>query len=83
MTKKIQEYGSMGNRPRRERKRLVTDSDVSQLFRVVTFNKKRSLQDHTNIVNEGTDHKFSNKTIFRKLKLLDYKRRDEGSGETV
>lgn len=73
--KKFHQHGTVENRPGRGRKSLFTNRDVNQLSRAAKLNRKTSLQDITNVVNEGKDHRFCKKTISRKLKSMGYKRR--------
>ena len=72
--KKFYQHGAVENRPGRGMKSLFTNRDVNQLSRAAKLNRKTSLQDIINAVNEGKDHRFYKKTISRKLKSMGYKR---------
>ena len=73
--KKYKQHGTVENRTGRGRKCLFTNRDVNQLSRAAKQNRKTSLRDITNAINESREHSFCKKTISRKLKCLGYKRR--------
>ena len=54
--KKYKQHGAVENRPGRGKKCLFTNSDVNQLSRAAKHNRKTSLQDITNAINEGREH---------------------------
>ena len=72
---KYKQFGSVENRSGRGKKKLFTDRDVTKLSRILKANRKKSLQDVTNLMNEGMDHTFCTKTIERKIHTLGFKRR--------
>ena len=54
---------------------MFTKRDENKLSRTVKQNRRKSLQDITTMVNEGSNHSFCTKTIHRKLKGMGFKRR--------
>lgn len=69
VVKKFEESGCIENRSGRGRRRLFTIRDENKQGR------RQTLSDITNVVNEGKDRAFCQKTIERKIKSLGYKRR--------
>ena len=61
--KKYETFGSVENRCGRGRKKLFKDRDVTKLSRILKVNRKKSLQDVTNLMNEGMDQTFCKITI--------------------
>lgn len=73
--KKFEESGSIENRSGRGRRSLFTVRDENELSRVLKQGRRQSLSDITNIVNEGKDRTFCQKTVERKIHSLGYTRR--------
>ena len=73
--KKFEVHGSVENRHRSGRKPKFTVRDEVQLSRVMKNNRRGTLNDITNEINEGKDSTFCSKTVRRKLFQMGYNRR--------
>lgn len=74
--KHYSERGDVENKHRSGRPRKCNDRTDRQLLRVVETNRRKTLQDITATLNEGTPVKISHSTVRRRLlSFFEYKRR--------
>lgn len=72
---KFDRLGTVENLPRSGRQLLFTIRDKTKLSRLAKANRRDTLTDLTNKLNEGRGRQFSEKTVFRKLREEGYKRK--------
>ena len=73
--KRYDERNSVENKPTTGRKKLVTEQGDRVILRSVKFNRRETLRDLTNIVNERLPRPVSTRTVRRRLKFHGYTRR--------
>ena len=73
--KKFEVHGSVENRHRSGRKPKFSVRDEVQLSRIMKSNRRGTLDDITNEINNAKDFTFCSKTIRRKLFKMGYNRR--------
>jgi len=73
--KKVQATGSTRNIPRKGRPNLFTKRDKNAALRLAKVNRRSSLKDITNKLNEEKQHHFSERTVQRALRSEGYRRR--------
>jgi transposase len=70
--KRFKQHGTVVNEERSGRPSLLTPQDTRKLYGVVKSNKKRPLQEITNIFNEHRAQPASDRTVQRKLYAIKY-----------
>lgn len=73
--KRYDERNSVENKPKTGRKKLVTERGDRVILRSVKVNRRETLRDLTNIVNERLPRPVSTRTVRRRLKFHGYTRR--------
>ena len=73
--KRYDERNSVENKPKTGRKKLVTERGDRVILRSVKVNRRETLIDLTNIVNERLPWPVSTRTVRRRLKFHGYTRR--------
>lgn len=73
--KRYDERNSVENKPKTGRKKLVTERGDRVILRSVKVNRRETLRDLTNIVNERLPWPISTRTVRRRLKFHGYTRR--------
>ena len=73
--KRYDEKNSVENKPKTGRKKLVTERGDRVILRSVKVNRRETLRDLTNIVNERLPRPVSTRTVRRRLKFHGYTRR--------
>jgi hypothetical protein len=63
------------NKPKTGRRKLVTERGDRVILRSVKVNRRETLRDLTNIVNERLPRPVSSRTVRRRLKFHGYTRR--------
>ena len=76
--KRYDERNSVENKPKTGRKKLVTERGDRVILRSVKINRRETLRDLTNIVNERLPLPVSTRTVRRRLKLHGYTKREFG-----
>ena len=73
--KRYDERNSVENKPKTGRKKLVTERGDRVILRSVKVNRRETLRDLTNIVNERLPRPVSTRTVRRRLICHGYSRR--------
>ena len=73
--KRYDERNSVENKPKTGRKKLVTERGDRVILCSVKVNRRETLRDLTNIVNERLPRPVSTRTVRRRLKFHGYTRR--------
>ena len=73
--KRYDERNSVENKPKTGRKKLVTERGDRVILRSVKVNRRETLRDLTNIVNERLPRPVFTRTVRRRLKFHGYTRR--------
>ena len=73
--KRYDERNSVENKPKTGRKKLVTERGDCVILHSVKVNRRETLRDLTNIVNERLPRPVSTRTVRRRLKFHGYTRR--------